>query len=111
MLTVFTSEAARTPDGHPLVKTLIERAREEGLAGASVIRGIEGFGHSGQVQTARRPDTAFDLPIVIHIVDTDENIEDFLPVLVGMAGRELVVRQAVDIDHRVHQRGALDDRD
>ncbi|MHB1444877.1 MAG: DUF190 domain-containing protein [Acidimicrobiales bacterium] len=109
LLTVFTSEGARTPGGHALVKTLIERAREEGLAGASVLRGIEGFGHSGRVQTARLPDIAFDLPMLVQIVDTDERIDEFLPVLVDIVGEELVVRQAVRIDHQAHERPPLDD--
>lgn len=99
ILTVFTTEGARTPDGAGLVNSLVERAREAGLAGASVLRGVEGFGHSKRVRTTRFPDAAVDLPIVVQIVDTNERIEDFLPALVAMTGDELVIRQPVGIDH------------
>lgn len=100
MLTVFTTEDARTPGGGPLVDSVLERAREEGLAGASVLRGVEGFGHSGRVRTTRFPDVAVDLPVVIQIVDDAPRIDGFLPALRALTGDELVIVQPVSIDDR-----------
>lgn len=99
MLTVFTSEAARTPEGKVLVQAVVERAREHGLAGASILRGVEGFGHSGRLRTSRFPDIAVDLPVVIQMVDSESRIEEFLPVLEGLTGEALVVRQRVTLEH------------
>lgn len=111
MLTIFTSEGASTPQGGRLVETVVERAREEGLAGASVIRGVEGFGHSRRRRTTRFADVAVDLPVVVQIVDSAERISEFVPLLRALTGEELVVLQPVTIDHQHHQRPVLDDRD
>lgn len=97
-LTVFTTESALAPDGRPLHLALVERAREQGLAGATVLRGVEGFGSSGHLLTTRFADLAQGLPLVIEIVDRDERIDSFLPAVREMAGTELVLRQTVSID-------------
>jgi PII-like signaling protein len=109
MLTVFTSEDATTPRGERLAHALLERAREEGLAGASVLRGVEGFGRSGRVRTTRFPDVSVDLPVVIQIVDLAARIEEFLPVLKDMVQDELVVVQPVTIDRRPQLHRVLDE--
>jgi PII-like signaling protein len=111
MLTVFTSEDASTPGGRRLVESVVERAREEGLAGASVIRGVEGFGHSGRRRTTRFADLAVDLPILIQIVDSDERISQFLPLLQAVTGDELVVVQPVSVERQPHHRPVLDDEE
>jgi PII-like signaling protein len=110
MLTIFTSENALTSQGRRLVETVVERAREEGLAGASVIRGVEGFGHSRHRRTTRFPDVAVDLPVVVQIVDSSERIAEFVPLLRTLAGDELVVMQPVTIDNRPQGRPVLDDQ-
>ena len=97
-LTVFTTETSLAPDGRPLHLALVERARQAGLAGATVVRGVEGFGASGHLLTTRFADLAQGLPLVIEIVDRDERIESFLPALRELAGTELVLRQPVSID-------------
>jgi PII-like signaling protein len=109
MLTVFTTEGAATPDGERLVDTVLERARQEGLAGASVVRGVEGFGRSGRVRTTRFPDVSVDLPVIIQMVDAAARIEGFLPILTTITADELVVVQPVTIDHRPHPPVAFDD--
>lgn len=109
MLTVFTSEDASTPQGRRLVETVVEHAREEGLAGASVIRGVEGFGHSGRRRTTRFADVAVDLPVLVQIVDSDDRISEFLPLLRTLTGDELVVTQPVSIEHHTHHWPVLDD--
>lgn len=98
MLTVFTSEEAKTRAGRPLVNTLLVRAREAGLAGASVLRGIEGFGRSRRVRTTRFPDVSVDLPVVVQIVDLPARIEEFLPVLRDLVQDELVMIQPVVLE-------------
>ena len=99
-LTVFTTESAQAPDGRPLHLAVVERARQEGLAGATVLRGVEGFGASGHLLTTRVADLAQGLPLVIEIVDRDDRIDSFLPTLRELAGGELVLRQPVSMDDR-----------
>ncbi len=77
----------------PVYTEIVRRAHDAGLAGASVFRGIEGFGQSGRVHTSRILSLAENLPAMVVIVDTDANIVRFLPQL-----EELNVRGVVAID-------------
>lgn len=95
-LTIYIGES----DQHkhrPLYHEIVQRAREAGLAGATVLRGIEGFGASSRLHTARFLTLSEDLPVVIVIVDRSDRIESFLPVLDELIGEGLVVRETVDI--------------
>lgn len=74
---------------------LVDRAREEGLAGATVWRGIEGFGRSGRVRTSRFPDTAPGLPLAVEFIDRDDQIDDFLPIIHELAPGALVTSERV----------------
>ena len=65
----------------PLYEWIVRRAREFGLAGATVFRGLEGFGAHSRVHTAKVLRLSSDLPIVIEIVDTSEKIEQFMPII------------------------------
>jgi hypothetical protein len=67
--------------GRPLYEVLVEEARKAGLAGATVLRGISGFGANSRVHTTRILRLSEDLPLVVEIVDTPEKIERFLPYL------------------------------
>jgi PII-like signaling protein len=78
LLRIFIGEADRV-DGHMLSETIVRKARERGLAGATVIRGIEGFGAASRIHTAKILRLSEDLPIVVEIVDTEEHITEFLP--------------------------------
>ena len=80
LLRIFIGELD-THDGQPLYQWLVEKARKNGLAGATVFRGLEGFGAHSRVHTAKVLRLSVDLPIVIEIVDTDEKIEAFLPII------------------------------
>jgi uncharacterized protein len=81
LLRVFIGEADRV-NHHALHTVIIKTAKERGLAGATVLRGVEGFGaHSRFIHTARILRLSEDLPMVIEIVDTEEKIEEFLPVV------------------------------
>jgi PII-like signaling protein len=78
LLRIFIGESDKH-EGMPLYEWIVRKAREQGLAGATVLRGIEGFGAHSRVHTAKILRLSTDLPIVVEIVDTLEKIEAFLP--------------------------------
>ena len=80
LLRIFIGESDKQ-DGKPLYEWLVLRAREGGLAGATVLRGIAGFGAHSRMHTAKILRLSEDLPIVVEIVDTPDKIEAFLPVV------------------------------
>ncbi|MDX2541729.1 DUF190 domain-containing protein [Streptomyces sp. WI04-05B] len=75
----------------PLYSEIVHRARTAGLAGASVFRGIEGFGTSSLIHTSRLLSLGEDLPVAVVIVDTEENVRSFLPQLDEVVTEGLVV--------------------
>ena len=79
-LRIFVHEVLRY-DHRPLYAAIVELARREGLAGATVFRGLEGYGLHRHLHTARLVDLSDDLPIIVEIVDTTEAIHRFLPLL------------------------------
>ena len=89
LLRIFIGEDDRH-DGRPLYQAIVERARELHLAGATVLRGPMGFGHSSRLHTTRILRLSDDLPLVIEIVDREDRIEAFLPELEHMMGSGLV---------------------
>jgi PII-like signaling protein len=95
-LTVFVGEDDQF-HGKPLYTEIVHRAHAAGLAGASVLRGIEGYGASSRVHTARLLSLSDDLPIAIVIVDDDEKIRTFLPQLDELVTEGLVILDAVEV--------------
>lgn len=91
-----------TYHGKPLYQAS-ERIRKEHFAGATVIRGIEGYGASSRLHTARILRLSEDLPIVIEVVDTKERIDQLLPILDEMVGDGLVT---VERAHIITYRGS-----
>lgn len=83
LLRIFIGEADRY-QGHLLYEAIVRKARELGLAGATAWRGIESFGAGSRIHTARILRLSEDLPIIIEIVDSEEKIQQFLPVLEEM---------------------------
>jgi uncharacterized protein len=81
----------------PLYEEIVLKAREMHLGGATVLRGPMGFGHSSRLHTAKILRLSFDLPIVIEIVDTDEKIKTFLPILDTMMQSGLVTLEKVQV--------------
>lgn len=77
LLRLFIGESDRH-QGLPLYEWLVRQAADQGLAGATVLRGIEGFGASSRVHKAKILRLSVDLPIIVEIVDTEEKIEAFL---------------------------------
>ncbi len=96
LLRVFIGEAD-TWHGKPLYESIVQKAREEGLAGATVTRGIEGFGASSHLHSARILRLSEDLPLVVEIVDTEEHIARVLPILDEMVGDGMVTLEKVHI--------------
>ena len=80
LLRIFIGESDRL-HGHALYDVIVRKARELGLAGATVWRGIEGYGAASRIHTAKILRLSEDLPIVIEIVDTEERIREVLPAL------------------------------
>jgi len=95
-LTVFIGEEDRY-DHKPLATEIVHRAQQAGLAGATVVRGIEGFGASNHVHTTRILSLSNDLPIVVVIVDAPEQIEAFMPQLDELVNEGLVIVDDVDV--------------
>jgi PII-like signaling protein len=80
LLRIFIGEKDRC-EGKPLYEHIVQQAREQGLAGATVLRGIEGFGASSLLHTSRLLRLSEDLPLVIEIVDKEDRIQPFVEIL------------------------------
>jgi PII-like signaling protein len=96
LVRIFIGENDRL-HGKPLYEAIVSRAREEGLAGATVLRGLMGFGAASRIHTAKVLRLSEDLPIVVEIVDRSEKIEAFLPALDDMVGDGLVTLERVQV--------------
>ncbi|MGF1617970.1 MAG: DUF190 domain-containing protein [Acidimicrobiia bacterium] len=96
LLRIFIGQSD-TDNGRPLYRAIVEVLRRNGLAGATVLRGIEGFGKSSRLHTAHILRLSEDLPIVIECVDTIDKIEAVLPTLDEMIGDGLVTLERVDV--------------
>jgi PII-like signaling protein len=96
LLRIFIGEAD-TWHGRPLYQAIVRRLREEGIAGATVLRAVEGFGAKSHLHTARILRLSEDLPLVIEVVDRAENIDRVLPALDEMVADGLVTLERVDV--------------
>lgn len=96
LLRVFMGERARR-NGHPLHEAIVFAARDAGLAGATVLRGLMGYGRSGKIENAKILDLSDDLPVVVEIVDTEAKIEAFLPTLEEMASAAVATLEKVRV--------------
>ncbi|GAA1991347.1 DUF190 domain-containing protein [Catenulispora subtropica] len=95
-LSIFIGESDQYRH-HPLYHEIVARARDAGLAGASVFRGIEGYGATSRIHTTRILSLSEDLPLVVVIVDTAAKIEAFLPQLDELIGEGLVIIDDVEV--------------
>jgi uncharacterized protein len=96
LLRIFIGESDRY-EHRPLYEAIVLRARELQLAGATVLRGPMGFGKSSHLHTAKILRLSMDLPMVIEIVDSEEKVNAFLPVLDQMMGGGLVTLERAKV--------------
>ena len=80
LLRIFIGESDRH-EGMPLYEWLVRKAKEKGLSGATVMRGVEGFGARSRIRSARPLDLSTDLPIIVEIIDELPKIEAFMPIV------------------------------
>jgi uncharacterized protein len=95
-LTIFIGETDQF-DHKPLYVEIVERAHRAGLAGATAVRGFEGFGASSRIHTSRILRMSEDLPVIVIIVDRVDRIDEFIPTLDELITEGLVVRERVEI--------------
>jgi hypothetical protein len=96
LLRIFVGEDDKH-QGVALYEWIVRRAREQGLAGATVLRGLEGFGAHSRLHTAKILRLSTDLPIVIEIIDTEDKIEAFLPTIDDAIGEGLATLEKVEV--------------
>ncbi len=96
LLRIFIGESDKY-DGKPLYKYLVEFLKKEGIAGATVIRGIYGFGKTSIIRSPSILRLSIDLPIVIEIVDTKENIERIKPKILEVVKEGLITEEKVKV--------------
>lgn len=93
-LTIFLTEDDRVGH-HPVYETLVQRASEHGMAGATVWRAVEGYGRSGRIRTLRFPDTLAGLPVAVELIDEESRVEAFLEVARELAPGAFAVQEPV----------------
>lgn len=96
LLRIFIGESDKH-DGRPLYELIVELARKEGLAGATVLRGVLGFGANSRIRSAKILRLSEDLPIVIEIVDAEEKIAAFVPLLDSLIREGLVTLEKATV--------------
>jgi uncharacterized protein len=96
LLRIFIGESDKM-DGRPLYEVIVHEARKRGMAGATVLRGIQGFGAHSRMHTAKILRLSEDLPLIIEIVDSPERIAAFLPDLDKMIDEGLVTLEKVRV--------------
>ncbi|TGV31367.1 DUF190 domain-containing protein, partial [bacterium M00.F.Ca.ET.168.01.1.1] len=90
-------EDDRAADGTPLHEAIVIKARETGMAGATVLRGPLGFGRSSVLHTAKILRLSQDLPIVVEIVDAPEKIDALIPQIKALTSSCLITREKVEV--------------
>ncbi len=103
LLRIFIGESDSW-EGKPLHDAIVRRAREAGLAGATVLRGLEGFGAHSRIHTAKILRLSEDLPLVVEIVDKPERIQAFLPILDEMVTEGMITLENVHIIAYRHEK-------
>jgi PII-like signaling protein len=96
LLRIFIGEADKHA-GRPLYEAIVDEARRQGMAGATVLRGTLGFGAHSRIHTAKILQISEDLPMVVEIVDKPERIAQFLPVLDTMMKEGLVTLEKIQV--------------
>jgi PII-like signaling protein len=96
LLRIFVDEEDRW-QGKPLYDAIIEAFRSAGFTGATVLKGIEGYGVNGAVRSARAVDFSTNLPVLIEVMDEEEKVLTFIPTLRGMISEGLITLENVQL--------------
>ena len=88
--------------GKPLYQAIVEKCRELGLAGATVLRGFEGYGASTLIRRSHLLSFSHDLPVMVSVIDSEENIRRLLPILDEMVDEGLIAMSNVDVIKYTH---------
>src|ERR1041384_730074 len=97
LLRIFIGESDRW-QGQPLYEAIVLKAREMGIAGATMLRGLMGFGAASRIHTAKILRLSEDLPIIIEIVDSADKIESLLPIIDEMVGGRMFPLTMAGVD-------------
>lgn len=101
LMRIFLGESDRCPKGphkgKPLYEAILLALREEGCAGATVVRAIAGFGASARLHTGKVLRLSADLPVIVEVVDDEETLQRVLPVLDGMMGGGLITMERAQV--------------
>src|SRR5271170_7342859 len=92
-------------EGRPLYRAFVEKCRELDIAGATVFRGIEGYGASTLIRRPHHLSFSHDAPLMVSVIDSEENIQKLLPFLDEMLGEGLIAISNVEVIKYVHQGG------
>jgi PII-like signaling protein len=106
LLRIFIGESDQW-EGKPLYEALIYKAREAGLAGATMIRGLMGYGAASRIHTAKILRLSEDLPVIVEIIDSPEKIAAFLPVIDVMIQEGLVTLEKIQVVLYRHNAGPV----
>lgn len=98
LMRIYTDERARSDDG-PLFTAIVERARKSGIAGATVLRAVAGFGESKSVQRASILDLSGNLPLIVELVDDIQALRGFTNQLAGLPDIGLVTIEKIEVLH------------
>jgi PII-like signaling protein len=98
LVRIFIGESDKI-DGKPLYQALVEKLRQEQISGATVLRGILGYGARSIIHTANILQLSHDLPVIIEVVDTQENIDRVLPHIESVIGDGLITIEKVRVLH------------
>ena len=96
LLRIYIGESDRA-DGRPLYEAIVCRARELNLAGATVLKGIMGYGASSRIHTTKVLRLSEDLPLIIEIIDTEENINQLMPFLDEHVNEGLITLEKIRV--------------
>ena len=102
LLRVFVDEDDRL-DGRPLHLAIVEALQAAGFSGATVLKGIEGFGYSRKVRAAHAIDQALGMPVLIEVIDDEDKIAAFVPTLTAMMTSGLITLERIELIHVVRE--------
>lgn len=102
LVRIFIGESDRW-QGKPLYEAIVLEAKRQGLAGATVFKGVMGFGAHSRIHSAKILQLSEDLPVMIEIVDAEEKVRAFFPALEAMVGEGLVTMERVEVIRYRHR--------